>query len=257
MSPPLEAAGVGGSIGRGAADPYSDVDFFLLYPSQNFFTNLKQFPELITHQVAVLLFTGPTFVLGFGFEYSYILHNGIAVDYILNCPDTINLNPMRAHTSILFDSTGFLTQITERARSQISANPSDSSREALHDYLSRLLKLRKSASRRDLPVIYYNLDKLRLVMLGIERALTTGAPYNSFHADHGLGHEMGSEYEQGVLNTFPSSSPESLNSAFQEICKRIRQGLRLLDATCLSWKEALTLERRLKSEVLFLIREIQ
>ena len=204
-----------------------------------------------------MLFTGPTFVPGFGFEYSYILYNGIAVDYILNCPDTINLNPMRAHTSILFDSTGFLTQITERARSQISADSSDLSHEALHDYLSRLLKLRKSASRRDLPVIYYNLDKLRLIMIGIERALITGVPYNSFHADHGLGHEMGSEYEHGVLNTFPSSSLESLNSAFIEICKRIRKGLRLFDVTCLSWKEALALERRLRSEILFLIREMQ
>ena len=136
MSPPLEAAGVGGSVGREKADSYSDVDFFLLYPSNSFFGNLKQFPQLITHTLPVLLHMGPTFEPGFGFKYSYILQDGVEIDYIINCPDTLDLNPMRAHTSILFDNTGFLTNFTEAAHSQVLGKSADSARDAMHDYIS-------------------------------------------------------------------------------------------------------------------------
>ena len=93
-------------------------------------------------------------------------------------------------------------------------------------------------------------------MVGVDRALTSETPYNSPHADHRLGQEMGVEYEREVLTTFPSYSHNSLSSVVEEICKRINIGIRSLDADCVNWFQSWALEKRLKTEILLLVEEL-
>lgn len=254
MCPPIEAVGIGGSLGRGSPDRFSDVDFFLLYPSNRFLDFVIHFPTQISHPLVVLTHTGPIFVPGFGFEYTYIMQDGTAIDYNLNCRETLSLNPMRAHTRILYDTTGFLTRISTSARTDKMADRSVSACEALHDYLARLLKLRKSAYRRDKPVVIYHFDKLRLVMVAIDRALVLNASYNAFQADHRLGTEMGADYERIISVTYPTLDASSIGTAFQAMCARIRDGLGALDVHIGDRRDVWALERTLVSDTLSFIR---
>lgn len=249
LAPPIEAAGIGGSWGRGSSDRYSDADFFLLYPSEGFFSHLAEFPEKIDHPLPNIVFNGPVFVPGFGFEFSYILEGGISVDYNLNCRESLNLNPMRAHTIILFDTTGFLTEFTQNAATPDGADNHADAEEAFHEYLVRLLKIRKSAFRQDRAVLFYNMDKLRLVMAAVDRVLSLGVAYNSFQADHRLGVQMGEEYEKAILGTFPSPEPGATRMSLHAICERIESGLKNLQATGDTWNRHWRLVREVRSEI--------
>src|SRR3989339_391567 len=235
LSPPIEAVGVGGSFGTGGRDLYSDADFFILYPTEGFFDFLRGFPEQITHPRPVLVMSGPVFVTGFGFEYSYILEGGVAVDYNLNCRETLSLNPMRSNTRVIFDATGFLTEFTAHAAREEARSGNADVFDAMHDYLVRLLKIRKSAYRQDLPVLLYNLDKLRLVLAGLDRTWVLGVPYNSFQADHRLGPQMGIEYVSLFLGSFPGADAGSICASIGSVCQGIDERLRSLGAVGPSW----------------------
>lgn len=256
LVPPIEAIGIGGSFGKGSRDMYSDADFFLLYPSNGFFQNLIIFPNLIEHPRIVLTFSGPDFVPGFGFEYSYILEGGIAVDYNLNCRETLNLNPMRAHTEVLFDSTGYLTEFTKRAEEDARRTPAGVLSLAMHDYLVRLLKVRKAAYRRDLPVLLYNLDKLRLVLAGLDRTITRGSAYNSIQADHQLGLQMGEDYGHLFLGTFPEGNYMDVKRCTDAISQGIEVKLCALGGEEEKWRCHWVLASELRKSIDNLLEDL-
>jgi len=250
MCPKPEAIGIGGSIGRRDSDSLSDIDIFVIFPQVKFFRVLMDFPEQIKHPIPVIGHTDLVCVKDFGFIYTFILEDGTEIDYALNSEDTLGVHSMRANTRIVYDSTGYLTRIVEQSKAHSVDHKRDYQSNALPESIMRLLKIKRALYRDEHAAYYYNMDKLRLIMVGIERAVFSGNAYNSFHSDRRLQIECGSVYERSVLETFPIPIEDKRNLfVFDMICNRINEGLALIDANLHAKEAALALKEQLIHDI--------
>lgn|GEM_PF-2959908 len=248
----LDSLGIGGSHGNHEADEYSDIDFFLVFSDSNFFNILGKFPKLIKHPFPILFNSGPDYTSGFGFCYYYIFENGLQVDYYLNCNSTMDINPMRMNTDVLFDKTGFYSEIIKLSKEKFHNNDYHISLDTiLFEYVSRLLKIRKSILRKNWSSQYYYLDKLRHIMIGIDKSILLNIPYNSFHSDQKLSKKLGENYESFVLTTFPKNQNSTYSFCFDLICNHIEKGLFKLTSSIN--EEQLNYIRKIKTEILNLL----
>lgn len=226
LVPPIEAIGIGGSVGFGESDKNSDIDFFMLYSSQDFFRHVAQFPSLIRHRLPVISRSDLTLNPGFGLAYSYVVDGPIAIDYNMLCREILDVNPMRAKTTVLHDSTGYFTEFTNQAAENSWRERERLLEQAVHDYLTRLLKIRKTSSRGELLPLLYNIDKLRLIVLGLHRHLQGDLPYSPVQADKGLSKAYGERFEEQMLSTVPSPNYESVGEMFSTLRSMLLRHLR-------------------------------
>lgn len=256
MMPPLEAFGIGGAFGSATIDEYSDVDFFLLYSDEHIFKILHDLPRVIQHSRQVISRSGLDFFPGFGFAFSFLLDGPISVDYYLNCRETMALNPMRVKTRVLYDSTGFMTELCRKPSFTEKSTSQSHCQGMMHDYLIKLMKIRKCLKRGDRAYLIYNLDNLRLTMIAVDRLLSRGEDYNAIQADRHILSDMGEEYENWVCTTFPSRQADSIWQAFTQIRERITGQLK---ATCLAsvqYDNFWQLEEEIASDIIESFREM-
>lgn len=223
MKPSPEALGIGGSRGRRTSDEKSDFDFFILLPSEGFFDRLAVLVEHLKKLGPPIAFKGPHFVEGFGFKISVILASTSTIDFFANSRETLDQNPMRASTQILFDSTGHYSNFIRDAGLQWNE---ESMYESLvlslaFDYLDELIKIRKYLERKDLPPLLYRISKLRRTMVALERLATTQIVTSSHDSDKNLRITMGSSYVENLLETVSTFSLWSTARTVLSIRRRI------------------------------------
>lgn len=257
LCPPIEAFGVGGSIGRGQDDRFSDIDFFLLCPTDKFFDFLTHFTSDIRHLAPVISYSGLVLNPGFGFAHSYILANGVSVEYNINCRDSLDMNPMRQATRVIYDSTGFFTRFVTEASENAHACMERSIARALHDYLARLLKLRKAAYRNELLPLAYHIVKLRLVLIGLDRVRLQGQPYQAFQADARVALHLGEAYHAFLLRILPGLDAKSILVAFEQLRTAIHDSLHHSAPEALSVSGFWQLEATLAVDIARHLREMQ
>ena len=249
LSPPIEAFGIGGSFGRRSQDTMSDVDFFILYPSANFFKYLSDFPSTISHTSPIVCQSGPTFNEGFGFTFSYVLANNVWLEYHLNCRETLDVNPMRLDTKIVHDRTGFYTRFKETISSNHKMLLDRLVARAACDHLTRLLKIRKSVYHGELCLILYHINKFRRILIALDRHRLLGKAYSPAFAERQLIKELGHEYSLGLKSTIAKLDYESFLGAFTMIRERVLSSLRDLGRhPCLS-TSFYQLEQKLYEEI--------
>lgn len=229
LSPPIEAFGIGGSFAHGTYDTMSDVDFFILYPSNSFFKYLVDFPNIISHTSSIVVKSGPTFHDGFGFTFSYVLDNGAWLEYHLNCRETLSVNPMRLDTKIIHDRDGFYTQFLETISLDYKILMDRLPAQATHDYLTRLLKIRKSIYRHELFMLLYNIHKLRRILIALDRHLLLGKPYSPAYAEKRVTEELGDKYLIELKPTVANLDYKSFLKAFTTIRQRILKSFHSLE----------------------------
>lgn len=248
-SPPIEAFGIGGSLGRASGDQHSDLDFFILYPTDNFFSNLASFPERITHPSPPIAQAFLNFNSHYGFQYTFVLEKGYAIDYFLNCRETLSPTPMRANTTVLLDRTGFLTDFT-RQSAEPSLSASCFHRMLETEYLSELVQIYKYIRRQDLPPLLYRIDRLRRVLCALDRLRVLNQQCPHQDADKHLQRDLGSEYVDSLAHTVPQLSTDSLIAALRNIGVRLQTAFQALDGSRAPTLAFLTLTSQLQDNIL-------
>lgn len=113
--PGIEAFGIGGSFGnQSSADDYSDIDLFLLVSDSFLSATSKSIDSFIGLFGNYLLSRGPIFVANYGYSISVLYEPLMCCQFNLNSRRTLTRGPIRKHTKVLDDATGFYTQFTEQ-----------------------------------------------------------------------------------------------------------------------------------------------
>lgn len=217
LCPPLEAVGLGGSTGRGQADDLSDLDFFLLVPDAEFFAIVERFPDLITHPQPPVGCWRRGFTPNFGFSFMYFYPDGASVEYMLHCHRSLRRTPMALSTRITKDLTGFYTRFTEDLPASPELSREGYAADATGELLAELVKLSRYARRGELPAIVHRFERLRLVLLGLERYLTRGEDYAPHDSDKRVYRDLGAAGETMLAPTFCELDPEAALTAFRAL----------------------------------------
>ena len=231
LCPPLEAVGLGGSAGRGEADSLSDLDFFLLVPDAEFFTTVQRFPDLITHPQPPIAQWRRGFTPNFGYTFTYFYLDGTSVEYMLHCHRSLHRTPMALSTRITKDLTGFYSSFLESLPDSPELSRAHYAADATGEFLAELSKLSKYAQRDELPAIVHRFERLRLVLLGLERYLTRGEPYAPHDSDKRVYRDLGETGLKMLSPTFCELDARAALIAFRALYTGIRERLDQLAQT--------------------------
>jgi hypothetical protein len=230
LSPPIEAVGIGGSYGIRSPQYLSDLDFFIFLPSARFFTHLNLLKRSLVHRHAVAALPEPDFHPGFGFRLSYIFANGASIEYFVNCRETLNPDPMRAKTRIIFDRTGNFSRVIESISEDKGLLEKKLVERVAHDYLVELVKIRKFAVRKEIVPLYLRLDRLRRILLAVDRHYIRSELCSPHDADRNLEADLGHRYIAAILRTCPRPNYLAIYTAISAIRRRILRRLNPLQS---------------------------
>jgi nucleotidyltransferase-like protein len=216
LMPPLDAVGIGGSHGRGAADSNSDVDFFLLLPRDDFWPQVAAFPSLITHPVPVMSEGVGRFRSDYGYRYAYLLEGGHKVEYHLNSPETLSTLPLSARIRIVADRSGYMTSYLDAARTAFERDVSPHVAAGVHDCLIDLHDLRKYAARGDLLPMVWKMDSLRRNVLALEH-IRSGDVYAPSSAATRLDEKLAQGQVARVAETVPALDCAGVLRAYEAL----------------------------------------
>jgi hypothetical protein len=229
LCPPLEAVGLGGSAGRGEADDLSDLDFFLLVPDAEFFATVDILPELITHPRPPVACWRRGFTPNFGFAYLYFYPGGESVEYMVHCHRSLRRTPMALSTRITKDLTGFYTRFLAELPGSAELSRESYAADATGEFLAELGKLARYAQRGELPAIVHRFERLRLVLLGLERYLTRGEEYAPHDSDKRVYRDLGQAGEVLISPTFCALDPRPALAAFRALYQGVSERLARMD----------------------------
>lgn len=191
LSPPIEAYGIGGSIGAGDDDAYSDLDFFLLIQTEKFFSTLSFLQESLVPDDVVAALEEPVGQAGFGFQFGYILEDGSGTEFFVNCRETLTWNPMRTKTHILFDSTGFFTEFVEKGEQSREELAATFFSNLSYQYLTEIAKTRKYIMRNEAIPLQERVLKLMRIVASLRRYERNGELCAPHDALRGLADSLG------------------------------------------------------------------
>lgn len=175
LRPRLTAVGVGGSLGRGKADEYSDIDLFLFFDDGDVFVHAQYLMSSLSHEPAPLSTGAPDYFPGFGIRIGYVLPQLGKLEYFLNTPATWTADPMRANTRVVWDTSGLFTQLVRASASlDIEAVRQARTSELLHALLLNAMDVKKHADRNDLLGLEYRLAIVRRTMVALVLAEWAG-----------------------------------------------------------------------------------
>lgn len=228
LSPPVEAFGIGGSVGAGKSDDLADLDFFLLVPTEQFREFTASFPTLIRHPKPLIASRIRGFTAFFGYQFTFIYDDCSSVDYFINCPLTLQSTPMAHKTRVLRDLTGYFTAFHQT----LPGRADDQQlylRNTTAELLWEALRIRKYVKRQDLIALVHRLERIRLVTLALERYLHNDEYFIPHDADKWIARDLGDSIIERLEPTFPSLSPRSISKSFLSIWKYATDLLRELD----------------------------
>lgn len=115
-APEIRSIGVGGSRAkRGSADPYADLDLFILVRDGTVPEFIRRLPDLLNSLGSPLLVRGPVFVPNYGHSVTVIFAPAVCCQFNINDESTLQPHHCRKHTRIVVDHDGFLTRVTRES----------------------------------------------------------------------------------------------------------------------------------------------
>lgn len=218
LAPPITAAGIGGSLGRGDADINSDVDVFVFFDDGDVFTHAHWLLNKVKSDLAAISIGPVKFFAGYGICLSFVLTDLQKLEYFINTPSTWTRNPMRANTVIRFDLTGrysqLLSECTVHDLQQTTKQLAMS--DVLHDLLLEALNLAKYARRRDAWSMHYRVAAVRRQLVALLLAIDETRP---FDVQTAMAHtnELAPEQAVALAGTVPSASVVGMADALREL----------------------------------------
>lgn len=224
LCPPFEAIGVGGSLGAGTGADESDLDVFILVPDEDFFAIVADFPTLIEHPWPPVVSRRRGFLPEFGYQFTFVYPNRHSVDYVLNCHGSLERTPMARKTRVIEDRTGRFTEYHRQVAADLAAGR-DHAQAVAAELLIELLRINKYARRGELVSLVHRLERLRLVLLALERVRRTGEPYCPHDADKWVARDLGPELTAWLHRTFAPPEPKAAAAAVELLCAGILERL--------------------------------
>jgi hypothetical protein len=211
LSPPISAVGIGGSLGRGDADPHSDIDIFVFFDSGDIFQHGNWFMQAVPHAEAPISVGVLKFFAGYGLRASYVFPVTGKLEYFLNTPQTWTPGPMRANTTVVWDMSGLYSKLIDEARDPKSYNCATESAEdaALHDLLLESLNVLKYARRDDIWSMHYRIAIMRRYLVSFLLTRNHGV---EFGVQNALGRiaELSAPEQALVIKTVPGPSSHEM-----------------------------------------------
>jgi hypothetical protein len=254
LMPPLDGFAIGGSHGRGTADAYSDLDFFLVVPDAHFWDFVHDFPALIEHPRPVASSGVGRFMSDYGYRIGFILSDASKVEYFFNSPNTMTSLPLSARLTVLEDRSGYLTGLLERAEEEFRADRRPSVAAGVHDCLLEIHDLRKHASRGDLLPMLWRLTTLRRPALALHHMRTSGDVYAPSSAASRLASRQESRLAERVDAIVPALDRASIAAAYCELRAVMLDAWRHFATTGVPTPEQFRIEAELSEDVLRQLR---
>ena len=225
LCPPFAAVGLGGSVGARQNDADSDLDFFLLAPAEEFLSLVESFPRMVRHPSPPVVCRRRGFHAEFGYMYTYVYSNRCHVDYSINCSGTLARTPMAAKTHVLKDLTGEFTAYHEQMRDLARDFPAGEALDgAAAEVLVELVRIEAYTRRGELLSVLHRFERLRLVLLGLERHIRGIGPYTPHDADKWVARDL-PEMLETVAATCPTFDWSGAARAFDvlqaAVCRRL------------------------------------
>jgi hypothetical protein len=250
LMPPIEAFGIGGSHGRGTADPLADLDFFVVVPGDAFWEQVRALPALIEHPLPVVSRGVGRFISDYGYKVGFLLAGNHKVEYFFNSPETMTSLPLSARIHVLEDQSGWLSALLVRSRAEFEADPRPHVGAGVHDCLLDIHDLRKHASRGDLLPMIWRLNSLRRNVLALHHMRVSGDVYAPSSAVSRL-HTSG---DDGLLarvdGSVPANDPASIAAAYGELRSLMLDAWAHFASTGVPTPEQQQAERELSADVL-------
>jgi predicted nucleotidyltransferase len=220
--PEIEAAYVGGSVGRGSKDVYSDLDVFILVNSELLDDFLSKTVRKLADQLGrVVLFRGPVFVNNFGYSFSILFENSIILQFNINSRETLVPNYMYSQEHfMLFDRNGYYTRHIKNNTEML--NPTEVFWEAFTFFWFRSLNINNELKRGNLWTAICYMCNVRDQIVIMERAQKKNLNYklNMNTPTKGINKELSASF-----NAFLSSTD----------CECHYQSIAIALSNCIDW----------------------
>jgi hypothetical protein len=218
LCPPFEAAGFGGAP-EAATDGYSDVDCFLLAPDGDLAGLIGSFPGLVEHPEEPIVAWERGWHPGFGYQYVYIYPDSSGIDYFINSAYTLTATAMALKTRLVIDNTGSYSSFLASLNDHRSLSAGAEYSAAAAEYLVELVKVRKYVARRQLLAAAHRLERLRLVLLALERSHARSDRYNPHDADKHI--DLGNDLGELIASTFLPLTWPDVHTALEALSRAI------------------------------------
>jgi hypothetical protein len=255
LMPPIDAFGVGGSHGRGSADAYSDLDFFLVVSDDCFWDFVREFPTFIDHPLPVESRGVGRFMSDYGYRIGFILSDASKVEYFVNSPRTMTPLPLSARIEVVADVSGYLTSLLRGAEQEFRADPRPSVAAGVHDCLLEIHDLRKHASRGDLLPMLWRLTTLRRPVLALHHMRVSGDVYAPSSAASRLASRAASAQLERVDALVPTLDRASIAGAYAELRDLMLASWRHFAPGGAPTADQFRLEAELSADVLRFLRD--
>jgi hypothetical protein len=208
LAPPIAAAGVGGSLGRGDADRDSDLDIFAFFDDGDAFVHAAWLLQQLQSALDPVSCGPIKFSTGYGACLSFVLADLRKLEYFINTPSSWTQNPMRANTNIQFDLTGTCSRLVQECASSAASTQHEALEGGLHELLLEALNLRKYARRQDAWSMQYRIAAMRRQLVAVLLAATVQRP---FDVQTGMAHvdALPEPTATALELTLPTASPPS------------------------------------------------
>jgi hypothetical protein len=176
-APDIEAAVVGGSLGRGEEHEYSDIDFFLLISKNDMsLFLLQEMVEIASMLDEPLLFRGPVYVPEFGYSFTILYDNYPVVQVNVNNRGTLVRNAMVGERKvILFDRTGYYTDFIKSCEG-LSLDKKKIFSQAFNFFWLRALSVVKDLQRGELWLAIRHMSDIRDQIVIVKRLVRNIPP---------------------------------------------------------------------------------
>ncbi|MBB5852968.1 aminoglycoside 6-adenylyltransferase [Amycolatopsis umgeniensis] len=166
----IDAISIGGSLGRGEADKYSDIDLFVLVAVSDLHSYAtNRLAIFIARLGAYAIRRGPVCVANFGYSCTVVFFDLTVCQ--LNFNNYLTVSPSPAWSTshrVLLDRSGYLTELIRKS-TDIQCDPLDDYVEAYRYFWIRMLFAARSLRREELWRALRYVAEMRVPMLTILR----------------------------------------------------------------------------------------
>ncbi|MEP1143752.1 MAG: nucleotidyltransferase domain-containing protein [Henriciella sp.] len=112
----IESFVIGGSVGRGTEDAFSDIDVFLVASGTRFSGLTANFTEIAEQFGAVRLFRSSTFIPNYGHSFTALYDDFSIVQFNLNTSETLLPSPLGDQKCITVFDSGIYSDFQSKSR---------------------------------------------------------------------------------------------------------------------------------------------